>query len=209
MKNLAPTFDLQADLAAARAGVSDAQGRVLQRCRPYLLTVANAELDSGLRVKEGASDLVQKSVDEAQRALGKFKGTSEQDLRRWLKGILKNNILDAARRYTEAEARDIRLEIPLDREQAKPLREQLTAGGGTPLQGLVALEKAVALKAGLARLSDEDRRIIDLRHTQELTFPQIGEALGKSAEAARKVWFRALGRLRQELKKHDEFGSSS
>jgi RNA polymerase sigma-70 factor (ECF subfamily) len=72
----------------------------------------------------------------------------------------------------------------------------------------LALEKKIALESSLASLPEESRRVIDLRHTQGQTFAEIGAALGKSAEAARKVWFRALGKLRQELKRHEEFGSS-
>jgi len=201
--------DLRADLAAARAGESQALGRVLQGCRAYLLTVANAELDADLVVKGGASDLVQESLMEAQQAFGAFAGSDEEEFLHWLRRILKNNLVDLVRRYRGTLARNIGQEVRLDRSGATPLRQQLTAGGGSPLEGLLALEKSLALEAGLARLPEEYRRVIDLRHMQGQTFPQIGAALGKSAEAARKVWFRALRQLRHELKRHEEFGSST
>lgn len=196
------------ELAAAQAGDRSALGRVLQGCRAYLLTFANAELNADLAAKEEASDLVQQSLLEAQQAFSRFGGTNETELLRWLRRIVKNNLLDLARRYRDTAAREIGQEIPLERLEAKECARQLADGRHSPVEGLLALEKTLALESGLARLPEEFRRVIELRHSQGQTFAEIGVLLGKSAEAARKLWFHALTKLRQELKRHDEFGSS-
>jgi RNA polymerase sigma-70 factor (ECF subfamily) len=196
------------ELAAARAGDPSALGRVLQGCRAYLLTFANAELNADLAAKEGASDLVQQSLLEAQQAFGRFGGTNEDELLRWLRRIVKNNLLDLARRYRDTAARKIGQEMSLERDEAQQLTRRLADGQRSPVEGLLALEKKIALESGLACLPEEFRRVIELRHSQGRTFAEIGTSLGKSAEAARKLWFRALTKLRQELKRHEEFGSS-
>ena len=61
-------------LAAARGGSSDALGQALEACRGYLLTIAQHELDPGLRAKAAASDLVQETFLKAQLHFSDFQG---------------------------------------------------------------------------------------------------------------------------------------
>ena len=196
------------DFQSARAGEREARGRLLQNFRAYLLTVANAEIDSELKVKGGASDLVQESLLEANKDFSRFEGTTQEEFVHWLKRILKNNLVDLVRRYRHASSRDLGQELPLDRESASELRQQLPAATRPPIQDLVAIEKRIALDAGLAQLPEAFREVIELRHTQGLTFPEIAEALGKSTEAVQKMWYRALRRLRENLNGRSEFQSS-
>ena len=209
VNQVSATRRVDAELTAAQAGDRSALGRLFQGCRAYLLSFAHVELDPDLAVKGGASDLVQQTLLEAQQAFGRFGGRSEDDLLRWLRRILKNNLLDHARRFRAAAGRNIRQELALDGDDGRNPGHCLVAEQRSPLQGLLALEKRLALERGLAQLPEELRRVIDLRNTEERTFAEIGALLGKSAEAARKLWVRALKLLRQELKRHEEFGSSS
>ena len=59
-------------LEAARQGSPDALGQVLEYCRPYLLAVANEQLETDLQAKAGASDLVQDTFVEAHPRLRYF-----------------------------------------------------------------------------------------------------------------------------------------
>ena len=70
------------------------------------------------------------------------------------------------------------------------------------------MEKHALLDGCVSRLPDEFRLVIQLRHAAGMDFASIGQAIGKTAEAARKIWFRSLMRLRQDLQSHEEFGSS-
>ena len=45
----------------------------------------------------------------------------------------------------------------------------------------------------------EYRQVIVGRYQEQLSFEEIGRRLHRSAEAARKLWWRAIERLRQEL----------
>src|SRR5262245_24160506 len=100
-------------LSAARTGNQDALGQVLQACRAYLLLVAERELDPHLQAKGGASDLVQETLMDAVRAFGTFHGNSEEELRRWLRRLLLNNLVSFARRYRGADKRQVRREVGL------------------------------------------------------------------------------------------------
>jgi DNA-directed RNA polymerase specialized sigma24 family protein len=94
-----PDSDIAAWLAAARAGSREALGQVLQTCQNYLLLVANQQLDAGPQAKGGASDLVQDTFLAAQRDFTQFHGTSEGELRAWLRQVLLNRASNFARHY--------------------------------------------------------------------------------------------------------------
>jgi RNA polymerase sigma-70 factor (ECF subfamily) len=59
-------------------------------------------------------------------------------------------------------------------------------------------EKALALRRALERLPEEYRRVVVLRFEEGRSFEEIGRLTDRSPDAARKVWSRAMERLRQE-----------
>jgi RNA polymerase sigma-70 factor (ECF subfamily) len=60
-------------------------------------------------------------------------------------------------------------------------------------------EQAEAVQRALQRLPEEYRQVILLRLQDDRPFEEIGRALGRTANAARKLWERAVERLQQEL----------
>src|SRR4026208_2296148 len=92
-------------LASARAGSADALGQALEACRVYLTLVAEREMDPLLRSKEGASDLVQETFMEAQRAFARFHSGSKEEFLAWLRTLLLNNVADSRRRYRGTQKR--------------------------------------------------------------------------------------------------------
>jgi RNA polymerase sigma-70 factor (ECF subfamily) len=184
-----PTHDEAARwLAAARAGSGEALGQALEAYRGYLLLIAGRELDPELRTKGGASDLVQETFLEAQRDFAAFRGDNADELRAWLRRLLLNNLATFARRYRDTAKRQLGRELPLQ-------------AGDTPSPSGLAMarEEAEALEKALAQLSEEHRQVILLRHQGQLSFEEIGARLGRSANAARMLWTRAVDRLQQLL----------
>ena len=54
------------------------------------------------------------------------------------------------------------------------------------------------------RLPEAYRQVLLMRHEQALPFADIGAALGKSENAIKKLWGRAVHRLREEMRgEHD------
>src|SRR5204863_135828 len=92
-------------LMAARGGSQDALGRTLENCRRYLLAVARDELSADLQAKGGASDLVQDTFLEAQSAFEHFRGSSEGELRAWLRQLLHHRAAKFGRRYRTTRKR--------------------------------------------------------------------------------------------------------
>jgi RNA polymerase sigma-70 factor (ECF subfamily) len=194
-----PPNDIAPRLNAARQGNKEALGQMLQTYRQYLLLVANQELDLELRGKVGASDLVQDTFLEAQRDFGQFHGTSEAELLAWLRCLLYHNVANTTRRYRNVGKRNLQREVPLAEVPAVDLLRALSDRTDTPRSHAIAREQDQALSRALAQLPEPGRQVIRWRNYDCCSFEEIGRHLGRSAEAARKVWVRALEQLQQLL----------
>ncbi|MBO0699209.1 MAG: sigma-70 family RNA polymerase sigma factor [Zavarzinella sp.] len=192
--------DFRGCLTAARGGCRDALGRTLETCRRYLLTVARDELSADLRAKGGASDLVQDTFLEAQSAFDHFRGSSEGELRSWLRQLLHHRAAKFGRRYRTTLKRRLAREAALTGSGATGPDRRLV----TPSVQLMADERAERLRGALERLPDEYRRVITFRYVEQLSFEDIGPRMGRTANAARLLWLRAIERVRKELGDLDE-----
>jgi len=197
-----PSVRLEQCLSEARGGSVVAQGEILELCRKYLLLVANREFEDKLRAKGGASDLVQETLLEAHRDFARFEGTTRAEILAWLRRILLNNLSNFRRRYAQAENRCVAREISLDGTgPLADLKRSLARDTTSPESRVAAEEASAALDRALELLPSDYREVILLRHSQGLSFAELGQLMDRTDEAARKLYVRAIERLRQELKK--------
>jgi RNA polymerase sigma-70 factor, ECF subfamily len=185
-------------LTAARAGSTDALGSALEACRAYLLIVAERELHPAVRAKGGASDLVQQTFLEAHRDFGRFHGNSQEELLAWLRQVLLNNLANFTRQHLQTKKRQADLEVRLG-SGSGPAESRLAGSGTTASRVAMAGEDAAALEAAMTRLPEDYRRVLALRYHEGRSFDEIAELIGRSANAARKLWARAVERLEREL----------
>ena len=175
-------------------------GKRLEACRQYLLMIANQELPIELRQKVGASDVVQETFLEAQRDLPELLGDDEEQLLNWLRRVLLNNIANVRRHYQQTGKRDMAREVSLERDPSGTgICARLPARDHTPSSVVAHDEEAQLLEQALRKLPQHLRQVIVLRHRENYSFPEIGELLGRSPAAARKLWVRAIERLQKEL----------
>jgi len=191
-----PKDDFPSLVDAARAGSKDALGKLLDECRDYLLLIANRELGQDLCTKMGASDLVQETFVRAQQGFNAFHGACEAELMGWLRQILLRQILGVRRQYSQTRKRDIGREATFgsDRavqEEAESIADYRSAGSSD----VAAEQSALALWQVVESLPLDYRQVIQLRYLEKLKFSQIGERMGRSADAARKLWLRAVEQL--------------
>lgn len=195
--------DTQAGIAAGRAGSAEARGRLFEMCRDYLLLVAERRLDPRLRGKLGASDLVQQTFLDAERGFAQFRGETDQELHAWLCRILENRAGQANRRYRRVK-RDVRHERSLAVFGDNGSGLQAPGEVETPSRQMASAEEVEALTAALARLPRPYQQVIQLRQTLRKSFEEIGLVMDRSADAARKLWARAVEQLRLELDTNNE-----
>jgi RNA polymerase sigma-70 factor, ECF subfamily len=177
-------------LNAAREGDRKAREQLVNHQRADLLTLAENQLESDLRVKESPSDLVQKSLLEGLQSFDAFHGQSVNDFANYMRAILRNNVQDARRRYVEAEKRSLSRERPGVDPDAHP-----DSVSNTPSQFIQRQDEAATLRRSLAQLSPAHQRILSLRFWEDMTFDQIGEVVGQKPDAVRKSFYRAMAAL--------------
>jgi RNA polymerase sigma-70 factor (ECF subfamily) len=192
--------DFGVSLLAAREGSRDALGRTLETCRRYLLTIAKDELSADLRAKGGASDLVQDTFLDAQSAFPQFRGSSEGELRAWLRRLLRHRAAKFGRRYRTTLKRRLCREASLPQPAPAAPDQRLV----TPSVQLMAHERAERLRRALERLPEDYRRVVTLRYVDQESFDEIGRRMGRTPNAARLLWLRAIERVREELGDVDE-----
>lgn len=178
-------------LENARLGVSEVAGRLLNAYRPYLLSIAAEARPVALGGKIAPSDLVQETIVKGYEQLGMFRGNTPEELAGWLKQILLNHAINTVEKYQT-------LKRQASRE--RPVSSDIVdAGQSSPSHVALSREKQERLEHALERLPEHYRQVILLRHRENLSFGDIGQALGKTDEAARKLWGRAVHQLQQEL----------
>ena len=184
-------------LRLARSGCRESQAMVLEAAKPLLQRLATMQGEGDLGVRQGVSDVVQETMTAAWLGITGFRGETRAEVVAWLKTILGNKVR-SAHRFHSAAIRDHRREEPLLSEVRGHVdRASRTK---TPSSGARSKELRANLERAMQRLSQSDEQVIRLRNQTELTFEEIAQVMGTSAEAARKRWARAVSRLGDYLR---------
>lgn len=188
--------DIRDLIDRARRGVPDAIGRIFEAARGHLTDLADRELPADVRAKIGPSDIVQETAVDVHRDFAHFTGRTREECFAWLREILRHNVVDAIRRYRDAMKRAAAREVSLANASRGAA---LVDGHRLPEGSAIRREEAAVLKDSMARLPDDYRRVLELRYWRGLSFVAMAPELGRSPDAVRKLWYRALERLQGEL----------
>ena len=143
------------------------------------------QLSPRLQAKLDASDVVQQAILEAHQSRAQFRGQSEAEWLAWLRAILANVLAAAARRFA-ARARDVGRERSLagDLDLSSSRLECLLAADLTsPSQRAVRCEELLRLAAALARLPEDQRRVVELHHLKGVPVAELARQMGRSGAA--------------------------
>jgi RNA polymerase sigma-70 factor (ECF subfamily) len=189
-------------LRRARAENGAALGQLLELYRSYLALLARLQIGRRLQGKVDAADLVQETFLEAHRHFALFQGSTEAAFVAWLREILAGRLAKLVRHYFGTQRRDVRLERALAaelEESSRVLDRGLLAPTSSPSRQAARREQAVLLAAALEELPEDYREVLILRHLEGLTFPGVARRMGRTVESVKKLWARALPRLRDVL----------
>jgi RNA polymerase sigma-70 factor (ECF subfamily) len=186
----------------ARAGDAAALGELLELSRNYLALLARLQIGKRLQGKVDDSDLVQETFLAAHQHFPNFRGRTEAEFVVWLRKILAAKVADLLRRYQGAQRRDLRLERQLTDEldeSSQALNGGLVDPQSSPSQRAAHREQAVLLADALKTLPPAYGEVIILHHFEGLSLPEVARRLGRSPDGVKKLWLRALVRLRHAL----------
>jgi RNA polymerase sigma-70 factor (ECF subfamily) len=174
-----------AAVAQVRAGNSGAFRELVERHSRGVFRLAYRLTGS----EHDAEDVVQETFFRAHRQLDRFQERSSFGT--WLYRITVNCSHDLMRKRR-------RRHESIDSEpDAVP---RLPAGGTMPDRHVLNTELRRILVVGLASLTHTERTALVLRHYEGLSIDQIGRILGLGTSAAKHSIFRAVRKMRKELK---------
>ena len=200
--------DPEALIAGAAAGDAAAWGALLKRHEGRLSRLAEFWLDPRLQGRVDAADVVQDAYLEAtanRHAYFRDPAAARVPLFLWLRGVVRNKLLEVHRHHLGTMMRDAGREVSLD--PARPTPGETHAALVTRLAGRLTrpsvaagrAEASETLHRAMGAMDPVDREVLALRHFEQLTSAEAARVLGIEERAAAKRYLRALKRLKEAL----------
>lgn len=178
-----------ADLARARSGDEGGFQALVERHSRSLFRLAYRMTGN----EHDAEDIVQETFLRAFKRLDQFEDRA--NFGSWLYRIAANCAYDALRSRARREAQS---PLPEPQEEDSPL-SSLAAEAPSPERLVFSDEVQRRVQAAMARLSERERAAFVLRHFEQMSTREIGDALGLDEGAAKHSVFRAVRKLRLAL----------
>jgi RNA polymerase sigma-70 factor (ECF subfamily) len=179
-------------LGRARGGDSAALDRLIARYRPRLCRWASGRLPDRMRSLLDTEDLVQDVLLRTVRRIEAFQpdaSGSSGGFHAYVRSALTNRLRDEIR-LAKRLPHETELLPEAPHEDPAPL----------PIEDAIGRDEMARYEAALARLRPEEREMVIARVEMDMTYEEIGEAMGKpSKNAARMATVRAIERLAREM----------
>ena len=182
----------QSLIERVRAGDEQAAAELVRRYEPMVRRAARVRLtDPRLGRVLDSMDICQSVMASffVRAALGQFELNTPDQLLKLLATMARNKTANQAQGYRAAK-RDVRRD-----DHGSVAAANVADRGGTPIRELAAKE---LLAAALARLSADEKRILDLRQ-DGAEWVDIAAEVGGTPEALRKKLARAVDRVAREI----------
>ncbi|MCA8969163.1 MAG: RNA polymerase sigma factor [Planctomycetes bacterium] len=182
-------------------GDDEATSTILAEHGPWLRSTVRRKLTADVRQLIDTEDIVLETFEALLRLQPRFVLRSLVDFRNYMARCIQNRIYDHRKK---ASVRPVtRPMYAMDGTDSDTptiyMGEPSATTSAMPMSGAVRNEDAAIVRLALALLSTRDADVLFLRHWEELTFPEIGERLGISEEAARKAYDRAIPKLARAM----------
>lgn len=160
--------------------------RLYCRCARKLLPLIRLRLGRAMRAEIESRDILQTVLMKSFQRLNQVENPAT--VMAWLARIADNEIRDRAD-YQRRQRRDAARRVPIDdaADLPSPVRQALSLA--------IIGEESERLERALESITEAHREIIVLRKLEEWTFPEIAAHLGKSEDACRMAFARAMSAL--------------
>ncbi len=160
-------------------------GELVQR---YQASVYNVCLRM-MGERQQAEDMTQEAFIRAHERLHTFE--EDRPFGPWIRRVAANLCLNELKRPHAPS-------VPLEDELDQPQRPQAIL----PEQALIIHDRQQAIRSAILALPAHYRAVIELRHFQELSYADIGEALGLPLSDVKSHLYRARKQLAERLEGH-------
>ncbi|MEZ6129083.1 MAG: sigma-70 family RNA polymerase sigma factor [Planctomycetaceae bacterium] len=206
-----PVKDEASLLDAIRRGDSEAVGDLFELHRQRLLRMVHLRLDSRVRQRIDATDVLQETFLVMSRRIQEFLDGAGGSLFVWLRLLAAQKIVDLHREHLQAQKRDASREVSIfeqrmTRSTSDLLATQLVIHSSSPSQKVMKAERRTKLSEMLMEIEELDRDILVLRHFEQLSNREVAETLEMNESSVSTRHVRALIRLKELLRGHEEFG---
>jgi RNA polymerase sigma-70 factor (ECF subfamily) len=164
---------------------------LLERCAGKLLALIRLRLGPSLRAEVESRDVLQSTLLKALTRFADFEGGERGSLMAWLARIAENEIRDLAD-FHGRQRRDAACRVSFDEN---PEVARLSARVRSQTSRIALGEDLAQLEGALRTLTSEHREAILLRSLEELSFAEMAERLGRSPDACRMLYARAMTAL--------------
>jgi RNA polymerase sigma-70 factor (ECF subfamily) len=199
-----------AHIAKAVGGDSEAMQLLLIEHHDALHAKVRAHLGPSMKRHLDPDDVIQEAYARAFRAVTECSFENAVAFYAWLEGITMNTLRDE-HRFLRRRKRDIGREVH-GSAQAPESYEQflarLSASDSTPSRKVAKAEAAAAVISSLARLTDDQRHVVQMRFLDGLSVAETAAALDKTEAAIHMLCHRALKALREVMHSMSRFLSS-
>lgn len=176
----------------ARSGAPGALDAFYERCARKLLPIIRLRMGRALRSELESRDVLQAVL---LKSLPRLEQVQEPHaVMAWLARIAENEIRDRAD-YQHRQRRDAARRTTLDdaMDVPAPMRQALSQA--------IENEEMARIEAALESMPAAERDLIVLRKLEELPFAAIAARIGKSEDACRMAFARAMASLTLRLSK--------
>jgi RNA polymerase sigma-70 factor (ECF subfamily) len=197
---MVPEDDSDLLIQRARQGDARAVEELFTRHRDRLRRMVDVRLDSRLRARVDASDVVQEAQLEVFTRLDEYLQNAKMPFYLWLRLEVGKHLMRVHRRHLGTAMRDARRDVSLQggavpSSSSDLLAAHLVDRQSSPSHAVSRAERKELLRQALDELDPIDQEIIALRNFEMLDRQETAAVLGITEAAASKRYLRALRRL--------------
>ena len=172
--------------------------KLIEWYRPLLRAMADRDLESLLRSKTDASDIVQDTCKDVALNFSKIEANNRFQFVGYLRTALKHKIEDVRRRFIHSQKRNIYREQPLASMDSTKQKD-LVDNAVLPIDVLLNRELCIRLLETLSRMPLPLQKVLRWRFRKGMTYKQIGDRTQRSEVDARMLINRCLARMKLEV----------
>lgn len=171
---------------------------LLEWYRPLLKAIAERELDTLLRPKLDASDVVQETCQDVVRGFSQVQARRSFQFWSYLRTTLRHKLDNARRKFKHSKKRSVYREQAINDGSGRASAPLLDFEP-QPLDHLINDETCEQVRTLLVRLPPELQRVLRWRFSKNMTYKEIGDKIHRSEDDVRMLIRRCLARIRVEV----------